>query len=218
MAKRSFAVIGLGGFKSTLATELSRLGDHVLGIDIDERMVTPCLGRVSEALIADGRDVQALKEAGLANYEIAIIAIGEDLEANILCLMNLRELGIETIWVKALGGPHHRILSALGAEHVILPEQEMGERVAHTLHNPRMRDYLRLSNGQYLADITVSAAIAGKTIPWFKLKDRFGISCLGVTRGKRFHPGADPVEELEYNDHLLLQGERDALRAFSSEI
>ncbi|QLC25911.1 TrkA family potassium uptake protein [Parasphingopyxis algicola] len=214
----NIAVIGLGGFGSTLAMELARLGDHVLGIDITERQVTPCLGRLAEAIIADGRDIEALKEAGLASYEIAVIAIGEDLEANILCLMNLREIGVETIWVKALDGPHERILAALGAEHIIEPEREVGVRIAQTLHNPLMRDHIALANGQYLADIAVPATLAGKTLTWLDLEERFGIRCLGITRGKEFVTGHGTEAPLEYNDHLLLQGERKQLRKFSEEL
>ncbi|MGP1352668.1 MAG: potassium channel family protein [Parasphingopyxis sp.] len=214
----NIAVIGLGGFGSTLALELARLGDHVLGIDISERHIAPCLGRLAEAIIADGRDIDALKEAGLASYDTAVIAIGEDLEANILCLMNLREIGVETIWVKALDGPHERILAALGAEHIIEPEREVGERVAQTLHNPLMRDHIKLANGQYLADISVPAALAGKTLKWLDLGGRFGIRCLGITRAKTFLTGPDTEAPLEYNDHLLLQGERALLRKFSEEL
>ncbi|MEM8695674.1 MAG: TrkA family potassium uptake protein [Pseudomonadota bacterium] len=214
----SIAVIGLGGFGSTLAIELSRLGDHVLGIHITERQVTPCLGTLAEAIIADGRDIQALKEAGLGSYEIAVIAIGEDLEANILCLMNLREIGVETIWVKALDGPHERILAALGAEHIIEPEREVGLRIAQTLHNQLMRDHIELANGQYLADIAVPAALAGKTLQWLDLDGRFGIRCLGITRAKEFITGPDTEAPLEYNDHMLLQGERLQLRRFSEEL
>lgn len=212
------AVIGLGGFGTTLAMELARFGDHVLGIDIDERKVTPCMGEIAEAMIADGRDVYAMKEAGLGSYDIAVIAIGEDLEANILCLMNLREIGIETIWVKALDGPHHRILTALGAEHIILPEQEVGERIAQRLHNPLVRDHMGLANGQFLADITVPATLAGKTVKWLALEDRFGIRCLGITRDKAFITDRGMEAPLEYNDKMLLHGERAQLRKFSEDL
>ena len=122
MKSRSFAVIGLGTFGSTVASELSNFGNHVLGIDCNEQNVARLADTLSEAIIADGKDEAALKEAGLADYDVAIIAIGEDLEANILCTMNIKLIGVETIWVKALNKTHHRILSRLGADRVILPE------------------------------------------------------------------------------------------------
>jgi len=84
---RSFAVIGLGTFGSTVATELSKFGNHVLGLDVDERRVARQADALAEAIIADGRDEDALREAGVGNYDVGVVAIGEDLEANILCTM-----------------------------------------------------------------------------------------------------------------------------------
>lgn len=112
--KRSVAVIGLGTFGTTVASELMRFGNHVLGIDTTERNVTRVADTLSEALIVDGRDEQALREAGVGNYDVAVVAIGEDLEANILCTMNLKVIGVPTIWVKAVSRTHHRILTKIG--------------------------------------------------------------------------------------------------------
>ena len=99
--KRSFVVIGLGAFGGTVALELARFGNHVLGIDLDERRVSQMASALTGAIILDTTDELALREAGLENYDVALVAIGDDIEASILTTMNLRVLGVETIWAKA---------------------------------------------------------------------------------------------------------------------
>lgn len=103
---KSFAILGLGTFGSTVAAELVRFGNHVLGIDMDENRVSRMANTLSEAIIADGRDDLALRETGIGHYDVVVIAMGEDLEASILCTMNARILGAKTIWVKASSRTH----------------------------------------------------------------------------------------------------------------
>src|SRR3546814_18909319 len=110
---RSVAVIGLGTFGSTVASELAEFGNHVLGIDSDEQTVSRLAGTLAEVIIADGRDEEALRQAGVGGYDVALIAIGEDLEANILRTMNVKLLGGPTLWGKALNRIHTRILAKL---------------------------------------------------------------------------------------------------------
>ena len=149
MAKetRTFAVIGLGAFGSAVATELARFDNHVIGVDLDERRVSQLAANLPATAILDSSDENALREAGIDRYDVALIAIGRDIEASILTTMNLKMLGIETIWVKASNKTHHRILSKLGADRVILPEQEMGRHIAQMLNNPVVQDYVSLGNG-----------------------------------------------------------------------
>src|SRR5690606_22873699 len=113
MKNKSVVVIGLGTFGSTVARMLAEFGNPVLGIDIDEARVARLADRLTDAVIADGRDEDALREAGVGGYNTAVVAIGENLEANILCTMNVKMLGVETVWVKALSETHHRILSKI---------------------------------------------------------------------------------------------------------
>ncbi len=216
--KRTFAVIGLGSFGSTIALELARFGDHVLGIDINERQVTPCLGQVNEAIIADGTDINALKEAGVASYDVVIVAIGENLEASLLCLMNLRELGINEVYVKALDKQHQRIVEALGAHEIILPEQEVGEQIAQRLHNPRIRDYIQLAKDQYLADIALPTDFKSKPLSAIELENRFGLRCLAVVRDREILAVCDGDIGLFTGDRLIITGERSAMRAFSDRL
>lgn len=128
--QRSFVVVGLGAFGSAVAAELARYGHQVLGVDSDEKRVSQMAGTLGSALILDTTDDGALREAGLDSYDVALIAIGRDIQSSILTTMNLKMLGVGTIWVKAANRTHHRILTKLGVDRVILPEQEMGRHVA----------------------------------------------------------------------------------------
>lgn len=215
MRNDSFVVIGLGSFGGTVASELVHFGNKVIGIDIDESRVSHLADRLTQAMIADARDEEALKEAGAADCDVALIAIGEDLEANIICTMNIKMLGVPCIWVKAVSKIHHRILSKIGADRVIEPEQEVGRHVAQILHNPLIRDYLSLGNGFYIIDIRAPDSLNGDKLGPL-LKDAQGkVRCLGVMRGVHYLPG--PIEDvaLETDDKLLLLGGRQDLRDFS---
>ncbi|MFC6489295.1 potassium channel family protein [Nitratireductor sp. GCM10026969] len=213
----SFAVIGLGTFGATIARELARFGNHVLGIDIEEKNVSRLADEVAEAIIADGRDEEALREAGVGSYDVAVIAIGEDLEANILCTMNVKVLGVKTVWVKALSRTHHRILIKMGADRVILPEQEVGQHIAQMLHNPLVHDYVSLGNGFHVVDFRVPEDLDGKRLADVELSDKFDIRCLGLMRGSNFLAG-DAGVELATDDKLLLLGRRKDLRRFGDSL
>ncbi|WP_412052016.1 potassium channel family protein (plasmid) [Hoeflea sp. Naph1] len=215
---RSFAVIGLGTFGTTVASELARYGNHVLGIDNVERNVVRVADTLAEAVIADGRDEQALREAGMSNYDVAVIAIGEDLEANILCTMNAKLIGVPTVWVKAMSRTHHRILTKLGADRVIQPEQEIGRHIAQMLHNPLVRDYVSLGNGFHVVDFRVPESLDGKQVKTVGLSDDFELRALGVMRGGEFISCETDAAELKTDDKLLLLGRRENLRRFGDSL
>lgn len=214
---RSFAVIGLGTFGSTVASELARFGNPVLGIDIDERRVAAIADTVTEAIIADGRDEDALREAGVGVHDVAVVAIGEDLEANILCTMNVRMLGVKEVWVKAISRTHHRILAKLQVDRVILAEQEMGQHVAQMLHNPLVRDYVSLGNGYHVVDLRVPEELQGVAINDHDLLSPYELISLGAMRGGEFIPCGDG-RALEADDKLLLLGKRQNLRDFGDSL
>lgn len=218
LTSRSFAVIGLGTFGSTVASELARFGNPVLGIDIEERHVTRLVDTLSEAVIADGKDEVALKEAGVGNYDVAVVAIGEDIEASILCTMNVKMLGVETLWVKALNRTHHRILSKLGVDRVILPEQEVGQHIAQMLHNPLVRDYVSLGNGYHVVDFTVPSQLAGKPVGDPAIFSEHDLRVLGAMRESQFFACESGYLTLEEGDKLLLLGKRSDLWRFGDEL
>ncbi|MFC7705080.1 potassium channel family protein [Plastorhodobacter daqingensis] len=220
MAKetRSFAVIGLGAFGSAVAAELARFGNQVIGVDLDDRRIAQMASTLSSAVIIDTTDEVALREAGIDQYDVALIAIGRDIQASILTTMNLKMLGIDTIWVKASNRTHHRILSKLGADRVILPEQEMGRHIAQMLNNPVVQDYVSLGNGFSVVNIVIPARIKGRDIASLGVGTKYDLRLLGLMRGTEYRAcdAADLV--LEEDDKLILLGKRPELRRFGDAL
>lgn len=212
---RSFAVIGLGTFGSTVALELARFGNEVIGIDSNEKLVAAHAQDLSQALILDAREDGALREAGLDTVDVGIVAIGSNMEASLLSVINLKTLGVGTIWAKATSKNHHRILSKIGVDRVIHPEKEVGQHIAQVLHNPLVRDYVSLGNGQHVVNFKVPESLQGKKLSELPHGNTFNLRCIGLLRGTKFlgYDGTDC--ELHADDLLLLLGERQDLRKFA---
>lgn len=220
MAKenRSFTVIGLGAFGSAVASELSRFGNKVMGVDLDEKRVAQMAATLDSCVILDTTDDAALREAGVDQYDVALIAIGRDIQTSILTTMNMKMLGVETIWVKASNKTHHRILSKLGADRVILPEQEMGRHVAQMLNNPIVQDYVGLGNGYSVVNIVISERLKGKPLNALGIGAKFDLRLLGLMRGTEFRDCTDQDVVLEETDKLIVLGKRPELRRFGDAL
>jgi trk system potassium uptake protein TrkA len=215
---RVFGVIGLGNFGSTVAQELQRFGNHVIGIDNSEQRVTRYADLLSQTIIADARDDAALREAGIGECDIGLVAIGSDIEASILAAINLKLLGVQTVWAKATSKTHHRILSKLGVERVVHPEVEVGQHIAQVLNNPLVRDYVSLGNGYHVVNFRIPESLEGKNLAELPHGSAFDLRCIGVMRGTEFigRDGSDC--RLESDDLLLLLGQRSDLRNFASSL
>src|SRR5690554_4855149 len=131
-----FAVIGLGRFGSAAALELMRMGHSVLGVDNDPKIVDQYADQLSRAVIADVTDAAAVHELGLNHYDVVLIAIGDDIQASLVCVVHVKAIGVNKIWVKAISHAQHLILNKLGVQRIIHPEEEMGVRVAQMLSYP----------------------------------------------------------------------------------
>jgi trk system potassium uptake protein TrkA len=214
--KRNFVVVGLGAFGGTIATTLSGLGDEVLGIDHDETRVRDHIDKVTHAVIADARDEDALREAGVEQYDVAVISIGEALEASILCTMNLKLLGVPIIWVKAMSRTHHRILTKLGVDRVIRPERDMGLHVAETLHTPFVADYLSLGNSFHIINLIVPGDRKIDTLAQLVELAGESVGILGLMRGTEFISSTKSDSQLREGDRLMILGKRDHLRHVAS--
>ncbi len=215
---RTFAVVGLGAFGSTVASELARFGNHVIGVDTDDRRVSQMASVLPATAILDTTDEIALREAGIDGYDVALVAIGRDIQASILTTMNLRMLGIHTLWVKASNRTHHRILSKLGADRVILPEQEMGRHIAQMLNNPVVQDYVSLGNGYSVVNIEIPARLAGRPLDSLGVGRDYDLRLLGLMRGSEFRSCDTPGLTLQAEDKLLLLGKRPDLRRFGDAL
>ena len=215
---RTFAVIGLGNFGSTVARELARFGNYVIGLDLDEQRVSHHAEVLSQALIVDAKDDVALREAGVADCDAALVAMGSDLESSILAAINLKTIGVPLVWAKATTKTHHRILSKLGVDRIIHPEVEVGQQIAQVLHNPLVRDYVSLGNGMYVVNFRMPESLDGQGLDCLNHIDGHSLRCLGVMRGTDFlgHDGDGVV--LQKGDLLLLLGRRSDLRDFAASL
>lgn len=211
-------MIGLGAFGSTVASGLAEFGNVVLGIDHDEHAVGKLAETLHEAVIADARDEDALREAGVGDVELAVIAIGNNLEASIVSTLNTQRLGVPCIWVEAGSRTHQRILAKLGADKVIRPEHEIGQHIAEMAHNPLIRHSVGLGNGFFVVDFKVPEELEGQSLADPALLERFELRCLGLMRGTTYLEHGGEELRLETDDKLLLLGRREHLRAFGESL
>jgi trk system potassium uptake protein TrkA len=214
--KRSFAVIGLGRFGSAMASTLAQLGHGVIGIDSDEEKVRSMADLITTVMELDATDERALRAAGIQDVDVAIISIGENVEASLLVVMLVKELGIATIIAKATTPLHGRILEKLGVSRVIFPEREMAVRVAHSLVVPNVLDYIELSRDFSIVEMPAPPEFVGKTLKQLELRPRYGLTLIaikrrpgGVGETTNVSPAAD--EQIRAGDVLSLLGPNDRL-------
>jgi trk system potassium uptake protein TrkA len=208
------AVIGLGRFGSSLAGELMRRGWDVLGLDTDARLVQKYSEELTHAAVADCTDPETLHQLGVNEFTSAVVAIGTDIEASILVSSNLLEAEVPNIWAKAISRQHGQILERLGVHHVVLPEHEMGERVAH-LVTGRMLDFIQFDDDYALVKTVAPDIAPGGPLGASRVRSRFGVTVVGVKRpGEDFtYATADTV--VERGDVIVVTGKTHAVEAFA---
>jgi trk system potassium uptake protein TrkA len=211
----SVVVIGLGRFGGAVAESLVRLGHDVLGIDENAELVQRWADLLTHVVQADTTNTDTLRRLGVADFESAVVGIGNDLEASVLTVLGLVELGVKDIWVKALSQRHGRILERTGAHHVVYPEMAMGERVAH-LVTGKMIDFIEFDDGFAIAKTRAPRETAGKTLAESALRSRYGITIVGVKRPKTDFTYAKPDTLIEAGDLLIVSGPTRLVEAFAA--
>lgn len=211
MAGEQVMVIGLGRFGSALARELERLGNEVLAIDRSEEAVNEVAPYVTHALQLDASDEDALRAAGAADFRNAIIAISSQTEASIFATMALKRLGVRHLIAKAGTALHGEILARIGADRVVFPERETGERLAHTFSVPNVIDYLDIGPHFGIEKIRPPKAFIGRSLGELDLKARHGLTPIALRRGRSvlINPARD--EQVREGDELILIGRDDGL-------
>lgn len=193
-ADAAVLVIGLGRFGAATAGQLDRLGRQVLAIDENEGLVQKWSERITHAVQADARSLEALQQIGAQEFSIAVVAVGSSIESSVLITANLVDLRIPQIWAKAISRSHGKILERIGANHVIYPEAEAGERVAH-LVNGRMLDFIEFDDDFALVKMYPPKPIQGRTLTESGVRTKHRITVVGVkSPGKPFtYATADTV-------------------------
>lgn len=224
-----FAVIGVGRFGSSVALTLSRNGCEVTVIDKDKDRVQQMSDYVSSAIQLDATDEKALRSVGLEGVDVAIVSIGEQMEASILVTMALKEMGIRMVVAKALTESHGKILSRVGADKVVFPERDMGVRLANALLHPSLLEHVEVSPGYNLAEFEAPKVLWNKTIGESAVRVRYGVQIIAV---KRKRPGLDSAGEsaleeevdlipsaeavIHKGDTILVIGKEENIRKFRS--
>lgn len=208
------AVIGLGRFGISLGTELVRRGWDVLGVDSDAALVQRLRDELTHAAAADCTDPEALAQLGVAEFPRAVVGIGDDLEASILVTSNLTDAGVPRIWAKAVSRQHARILERVGAHHVVLPEQDMGERVAH-LVTGRMLDFIEFDDDYALAKTVAPACATGRPLGELKVRSAYGITVVGIKRAGEDFTYATAETVVRPGDIIIATGRTQAVETFA---
>ncbi|WP_347474228.1 TrkA family potassium uptake protein [Acinetobacter thermotolerans] len=209
-----FAVIGLGSFGATVATQLMSLNHEVIGIDLNKKYVENVSDNLTHAVIADATDEHVLDELNVQNCEAVVVAIGEDIEASILCVLHLKNMGVQKIWAKAKSKAHHMILTHLGVGKIIHPEEDMGVRIAQSLSYPMVSRYMALEDDRYLVKIEIHAEQSGVKLN--QLMDHVPeIKTILHKRGPEVQYVLDPNLVLKTNDILIIEGLLEPLRRLS---
>ncbi|MDQ0150475.1 potassium channel family protein [Eubacterium multiforme] len=197
MMKKQFVIIGLGRFGSSIAETLYTLGNDVLVIDKDEDLIQDISDKVTHAVQMDATDEGALRTLGLRNFDVAVVTIGSNIQASVMATLLVKELGVKYIIAKGNSDLHAKVLYKIGADRVILPEKDMGVRVAHNLVSESILDFIELSPDYSIMEIEAPEEWQNKTIRELKLRSKYGINVMAIKRDDEINlsPPADFVVE-----------------------
>lgn len=214
---KTFVVIGLGRFGSAVARKLFEMGHEVLVIDTNEAEVQRFSSEVTHAVAADAKDPNTLRTLGIRNYDCAILAIASDIEDSVLITLALKELGIKEIVCKARDAQHKKILEKLGADRVIIPEQEMGIKTAVKLGSENLLDFIELSDSYGICEVKTPAKWIGHGIAELDIRKKHKINVIAVKNEFRTDvmavPGPDYI--FQENDVLVIMGKNESINAFA---
>lgn len=208
-------VIGLGRFGAATAGKLDRLGREVLAVDTNEALVQKWSERVTHAVVADARSIDALQQLGAGDFSVAVCAVGSSIEASVLVTANLVDLKIPQIWAKAISQSHGKILERIGANHVIYPEAEAGERVAH-LVSGRMLDFIEFDDDFALVKMYPPKPIRGLNLAESGVRTKHRITVVGVkSPGKPFTYATESTV-VSNHDLIIVSGTEGDIEKFAA--
>lgn len=214
---KQFAVIGLGRFGSSVAKTLTAQGYEVLAIDDDQGRIQEIAPIVTHAIQADAKDEHALKAIGIRNFDVVIVAIGQDIQASILVTVLLKELGVKYVVTKATNDLHGKVLTKVGADKVVYPERDMGARVAHSLVSSNVLDHIEISPDYSILEVIAPESLVGRNLKESGLRARLGVTILALRRGKEIIVSPSPDVPIQENDILVAIGENNNLRSIEQE-
>jgi len=211
--KRSFSIIGLGRFGQTLAVNLAKTGHQVLVIDENEDIVTVMSDIVTNAVTGDPTSEQVLRAAGVEDYDCAVVAMGNDINASILTTLTLKDLGVKQVVARAGSEQHGRVLEKIGADMVVFPEKDMGEKLVNILDRNNVLEYIEFSATHSIVEVTVPAKWVGKSLIELNVRRQYGVTVLAVGNPEsgEMNISPDPARKFTGSETVALLGENKAI-------
>jgi trk system potassium uptake protein TrkA len=208
---KQFAVIGLGRFGTNVAKSLAKMGYEVLVIDKRQEKIQDIIQTVTYAVHADATEEHVLKELGIRNFDVVIVAIGLDMQASILLTVMLKELGVKYVVAKAQTSLHGKVLMKVGADKVVYPERDMGVRVAHSLVSFNVLEHIELSPEYGILEVIAPGNLVGKTLTQSALRAKYRVTVMAIKRGDDLIVSPSANERIEKDDIMVVIGENDSL-------
>ncbi|MGF6990301.1 trk system potassium uptake protein TrkA [Lachnospiraceae bacterium PM6-15] len=212
MKNKQYAVLGLGNFGESVALTLQELGCEVIAVDHNEERIQRIADHVSYAMKAEVGDPEVMKAIGARNLDGVVVAFAENMEASIMATLLSKEIGVPFVLAKANNEAHEKILKKIGADAVIYPERETGERVAKQMLSANFTDWITLSREYSIIETTTPEDWVGRTLEDLNLRENFEVTVVGMIRSEEFEINPDPKAPLEERAILILLGADDALK------
>ena len=209
---RSFLVVGLGRFGKHMAKSLTRQGNEVMGIDISEDRVNSALKYVTDAQIGDASDPQFIEELGVNNYDVCIVAIGDNFQSSLEATCLIKEMGAKFVFARANRDIHKKFLLNNGADEVIYTERDVAERFAMKFGSEGIKDYFKLSDEYAIYEISVPESWVGKAIKEKNVRQKFGINILAIKYDDIFDALPSPDHVFTATEVLLVLGTKESIR------
>lgn len=209
--KESYVVIGCGRFGESVAKTLYRLGHEVLAIDENMDVVEEIADEVTQAVQGDATNEEMLRSIGINNYDVAIIGIASAMQSSIIATILTRELGVKQIICKAKDELQGKILSKIGADRIVYPERDMGEKLANSLVSKNVLDFIDLDPSYSIAEINVVKPWIGKSLTELQLRAKFGLNVVAIKNSEQANISPAGEDIIKEGDILVVVGENNRL-------
>ncbi len=201
---KSYAVFGLGRYGLAVARELVKNGAEVLAVDSSERIVNSAIADIPFCKCADVTDLEVIKQLGISNMDVVIIAMANNLEASVMAVMFCKEVGVKTVIAKCANEEHRKILMKVGADKAVFPESESGTRLAKNLLSSGFVDVIDLSKDVSLIELDVKPEWVGKTLVELNLRKKYNINVIAIRGEDNLQINIDPNMKLGENMQLVV--------------
>ncbi len=213
---KQFAIIGLGRFGSNMAKALHKMGYEVLAIDKNMERVQDFSDEVTHVVQADSTDEDALMALGIRNFDVVVVAIGEDIQSNIMTTLQLKEIGAHFIVATAHSQLHAKLLEKIGADRVVLPERDMARRVAYNLASTSVMDYIELSPQFSIVEISAPKAFQNQTLAQSNIRAKYGINVVAIKRDEKLIISPLPSEVIREGDVVIVVGSNEGINGLEA--